>query len=139
MSVETRDGAPKAGATKSGATKSGAGLPPGLERRARQFLVHSFLYYRLDESVLSDQEFDAIAGELGELRGQHPEAALPYPELIDPALGPEASAFAIRDYPPEIVTEAFKLLHAVSAPDADFEEFVQRRGYRIRIDKAKAG
>ena len=102
-----------------------------LERRARQFLLHSFLYYRLDESVLSDQGFDKISEELRELRGRYPHMALPHAELIEPALGPEASAFAIKDYPADVVTEAFRLLHAISAPDEDFAEFVERRGYRV--------
>jgi DNA ligase-like, N-terminal NAD+-binding domain len=104
--------------------------PPALlRRRARQFLVHSFLYYRLGESVLGDEAFDRIAEELRRLRAAHPQAALPYAELLEPALGPEGSGFLIRSYPPEIVGAAFKLLYAHTRPDADFHEFVERRGY----------
>jgi hypothetical protein len=39
-----------------------------LNRRALQFLVHSFLYYRLNEPVLGDEAFDAVASELRRLR-----------------------------------------------------------------------
>ena len=32
-----------------------------LNRLIRQFLVHSYLYYRLDESLISDQQYDELA------------------------------------------------------------------------------
>ena len=100
-----------------------------LRRRALQFLVHSFLYYRLGDSVVSDKFFDEVAEELRALRAKHPKAEMPYAELIDPALGPEASGFRIRKYPPRIISTAFKLLYAATAPEVDFLEFVERRGY----------
>jgi hypothetical protein len=102
-----------------------------LQRRARQFLVHSFLYYRLGESVIGDDAFDRIAEELRRLRAAHPDAPLPHADLLEPALGPEGSGFAIRSYPPEIVTAAFKLLYATTQPEVDFHEFVERRGYAV--------
>lgn len=108
--------------------------PARLRRRARQFLVHSFLYYRLGESVISDEAFDAIAEELRRLRAEHPAAALPFAEVLDKALGPEGSGFQIRNYPPEIVSTAFKLLYAVSQPEVDFLEFVERRGYTAVLE-----
>ena len=100
-----------------------------LRQRALQFLVHSFLYYRLGESIVSDEFFDQVAEELRTLRAKHPKAEMPYAEVIEPALGPEASGFRIRNYPPRIITTAFKLLYAVTAPKVDFLEFVERRGY----------
>ena len=100
-----------------------------LRRRALQFLVHSFLYYRLGDSVVSDEFFDEVAEELRALRAKHPKAEMPYAELIDPALGPEASGFRIRKFPPRIISTAFKLLYAATAPEVDFLEFVERRGY----------
>ena len=103
-----------------------------LRQRARQFLVHSFLYYRLNESVIGDEAFDRVAGELRQLRQKHPQAELPFAELLEPALGPEGSGFQIRRYPPEVVTTAFKLLYAHQSPDEDFREFVERRGYRVK-------
>ena len=102
-----------------------------LRRRARQFLVHSFLYYRLGESVLGDEAFDRIAEELRRLHSRHPEVELPFADVLAPALGPEGSGFAIRSYPPEIVSAAFKLLYAVARPEVDFHEFVERRGYTV--------
>lgn len=104
-----------------------------LARLARQYLVHCFLYYRLNEPVLEDEEFDRIAHELRALRQAHPDAKMPYAELLDPILGPEVSGFQIRDYPPEIISTAFKLLYAVNSPPVDFVEFVERRGYKTRL------
>lgn len=101
-----------------------------LRRRAMQFLVHSFLYYQAGESLVSDQFFDRIAEELRALRKQYPKAEMPYAELIDPVLGPEASAFSIREYPPKIVSTAFKLLYANGSPATGFAEFVERHGYQ---------
>jgi hypothetical protein len=108
-------------------------VEPRLGRLARQFLVHSFLYYRLGESVISDEAFDRLAEELRTLRAGHPQARLPYAELLDPLLGPEASGFQIRAYPPEIVSTAFKVLYAATSPEVDFTEFVERRGYRAEL------
>ncbi len=102
-----------------------------LAQRARQFLVHSFVYYRLGESLIGDERFDKFTEELRTLRAAHPDAPMPYADLIDPLLGPEATGFQIRAYPPEIVTTAFKLLYAATHPALPFEEFVARRGYEV--------
>ena len=101
-----------------------------LRQRALQFLVHSFLYYRLGETVISDSFFDQIAEELRALRQKHPKAEIPHGAVIDPVLGPETSGFAIREYPPKIVSTAFKLLYATSKPTGGFNEFVEQRGYQ---------
>ncbi len=107
-----------------------------LRQLAQQFLVHSFLYYRLGESVLGDGPFDRLAEALRRLREAHPAAAMPHAKLIDPVLGPEASGHQVRDYPPEIITMAFQLLYAETHPEVPFEEFVERRGYRVSHDGA---
>lgn len=104
-----------------------------INQRARQFLVHSFLYYRLGESVVSDEFYDRIAEELRSLRNSHPKAKIPHASLIDGHLGKEASGFDIKEYPAEIISSAFKLLYAVQNPTLDFTEFVERRGYRTAV------
>jgi NAD-dependent DNA ligase len=102
-----------------------------LRQLAYQFLVHSFLYYRLGESVIEDAAFDRMADDLRRLREAHPAAAMPHANLIDPVLGPEASGHQVRDYPPEIITLSFQLLYGETHPEVEFEEFVERRGYRV--------
>ncbi|WGH21224.1 DNA ligase [Arthrobacter phage ObiToo] len=44
-----------------------------IERRRRQILVHSILYYRLDSSLIPDATYDAWAQELIRLQAEHPE------------------------------------------------------------------
>lgn len=44
-----------------------------IERRRRQILVHSVLYYRLDSSLIPDATYDAWAQELIRLQREHPE------------------------------------------------------------------
>ncbi len=105
-----------------------------LRQRALQFLVHSFLYYKLGEPAVSDGFYDRIAEELRKLREAYPDAEMPYAKFIDPALGKEGSGFAIRGYPPEIISSAFKLLYATSETEVDFVEFVERRGYQAILN-----
>jgi len=106
-----------------------------LRQRALQFLVHSFLYYKLGEPVISDLFFDQLTEELAHLRAQHPEEDMPYAEIIDPALGAEGTGFSIRTYPVPIVTAAFKLLYAMKSSEesTDFFEFAERWGYQAMI------
>lgn len=44
-----------------------------MNRRERQILVHSFLYYQMNENIISDHTFDAWSSELVELKEKHPE------------------------------------------------------------------
>lgn len=106
-------------------------IPGRMRRLGRRFLVHSFLYYRLGENLISDAAFDRLADELLALHEAHPEVELPHAAALKPALGDEASGFAIRDYPEDIVTDAFKLLYAETMPGVEFSEFVERRGYGL--------
>ncbi|UJQ86832.1 DNA ligase [Arthrobacter phage Reedo] len=44
-----------------------------IERRRRQILVHSILYYKLDRPLIEDHTYDAWAQELIRLQTEHPE------------------------------------------------------------------
>ena len=46
-----------------------------INRRRRQVLVHSVLYYRMDENLVSDSQWAAWAVELEELQKKYPEIA----------------------------------------------------------------
>lgn len=109
---------------------------PQLTRLAHQFLVHSFLYYQLNESLISDPLYDSISQALRTLRSQHPKAEIPHAKLIDKtlsAMDSTDSGYSIKtkDYPPEITTLAFQLLYQEKQPSTDFKEFVERRGFRL--------
>lgn len=44
-------------------------------RRQRQILVHSFLYYQLDTSIIEDHTFDKWCKELADWQKENPELA----------------------------------------------------------------
>ena len=46
-----------------------------ITRRRRQVLVHSVMYYELDENIISDTAWDEWAAELAKLQYEHPEIA----------------------------------------------------------------
>lgn len=46
-----------------------------ISRRRRQLTVHSFLYYQLNENIISDHTFDAWGKELVQLHEAYPEIA----------------------------------------------------------------
>lgn len=46
-----------------------------INRRRRQVLVHSFLYYRMNTTLVSDHTYDAWARELMRLQRQYPDIA----------------------------------------------------------------
>lgn len=57
-----------------------------IHRRRRQIIVHSVLYYRLDETLISDSQFDSWSIELVKLQRDYPELAM--------TVGYEAEAFS---------------------------------------------
>ena len=46
-----------------------------IARRRRQILIHSALYYRMNESIISDHVYDQWTKQLADLQQQHPAAA----------------------------------------------------------------
>lgn len=44
-----------------------------ISRRRKQILVHSIIYYRMDDNVISDNLYDEFARELRELHSKYPE------------------------------------------------------------------
>lgn len=53
-----------------------------ISRRRRQILIHSIIYYKLDESIVTDALWASWAVELEELQKRYPEIAAkaPYAE-----------------------------------------------------------
>ncbi len=105
-----------------------------LQQQVRQFLVHSFLYYQLGESIISDSQYDHLCQSLQASLAQTPEK-VPYQDLVQQALGQEGSGFSIKKYPAPIITVALHLLYqAHNENQGDFEEFVIRHGYRLESE-----
>jgi hypothetical protein len=46
-----------------------------INRRRRQILVHSIIYYSFDENIISDSQWSKWAEELVKLQQQYPEIA----------------------------------------------------------------
>lgn len=46
-----------------------------INRRRRQILVHSIIYYRMNENIISDAKWSEWAFELAELQRKYPEIA----------------------------------------------------------------
>ena len=55
-----------------------------IKQRRRQMLVHSYLYYELDENIVADSKWSKWAFELAELQKQYPEESneVEYAELF---------------------------------------------------------
>lgn len=50
-----------------------SGILELINRRRRQVLVHSYLYYKSDTSIISDFTFDTWCKELVQLHNDHPK------------------------------------------------------------------
>ena len=53
-----------------------------LNRRRRQILVHSIIYYKMDDNLISDSAWSAWATELEELQKKYPEITAAFPTKI---------------------------------------------------------
>ena len=105
-----------------------------LNRLIRQFLVHSYLYYRLDESLISDQQYDELAKKLRKsLTSRDTDANLAYKEHLGSISISEASGYSIRQYTLEIISTALHLLYQNRFKNLmSFSTFLARYGYRTK-------
>ena len=55
-----------------------------ITRRRRQILVHSVIYYRLNDNIISDQQWSEWALELENLQKEYPKLAeqVPYHDIF---------------------------------------------------------
>ena len=102
-----------------------------IQQKIRQYLVHSFLYYQLNESIISDLSYDRICIDLVRLISDNSDKnSLPFHDLVKSSLTENASGFSISKYPQEIVSAALHLLYQTSYIDSmSFETFLTRFGY----------
>lgn len=83
-----------------------------INRRTRQMIVHSYLYYRLNESVISDHTFDLWCKELCELKEKYPEIACKTPYWkIGQQFDASGSGYFINQYPTELMVDAEILVY----------------------------
>jgi NAD-dependent DNA ligase len=83
-----------------------------IRRRRRQILVHSCMYYRLNESIIPDYVYDGWARELAALHTQYPEIAsqVEFAEEFADFTGESVTGFNLPIHLPEIVATATRLL-----------------------------
>ena len=83
-----------------------------INRRERQLLVHSYIYYELDDNIISDETWSKWAFELVELREKHSDIFMlseyaSYFLTFDGSTGYDLMSGYTR---PEIVNKALYLL-----------------------------
>lgn len=109
-----------------------------LERKIRQFLVHSFLYYQLDESIIGDHEYDMLVTEIKDIIKNQEENQddYIYKSIIENSLGAEGSGFSIRKYPQEIISTSLHLLYQQKYKQTKtFEMFYKSYGYAKVVER----
>jgi NAD-dependent DNA ligase len=81
-----------------------------INRRRRQVLIHSAIYYRWNKSIIDDHTFDKWAKELADLQTAYPEIASKcvYAKEFEDFDG--SSGFDLPHHYPEVQSTALKLL-----------------------------
>lgn len=102
-------------------------------RYQRQFLVHSFLYYKIDETIWDDTTYDQCCKKMIALMGED-HVRTKYHELCLPC-GDTGSGYYIRKYPPEIESTALHILYNIKKENPKYKEtfshFLSRYGCGI--------
>lgn len=81
-----------------------------MNRRQRQILVHSCLYYRWDYNIIDDHTYDYWCKELAELIVQHPEEFKKTVYYQDYIGFDGSTGFDLPSGNPEIVSTAYHLM-----------------------------
>lgn len=84
-----------------------------IKQRRRQLLVHSYIYYELDESIISDSKWSKWAMELVELQRNYPEESKQV-EFYDMFKDWDGSSGAFLNYTQGIINCAERLLRIKS-------------------------
>lgn len=82
-----------------------------INRRRRQILVHSALYYRFNTNIIDDHTYDQWSKELAELQTQYPEIAKKCVYAKEYAEFDGSTGYFLPISNPEVVSSANKLLH----------------------------
>lgn len=90
-----------------------------IAQRQRQVLIHAFIYYELNESIVTDAQYGRWWRELTELQRSNPQIAEQSPfwkhcawisAENDTSYSFEGRGYKRDTYPPEIVNAAFRIL-----------------------------
>lgn len=83
-----------------------------IKRRRRQILVHSCMYYRLNENIVPDHVYDGWARELGDLHAKYPDIAakVEFADDFSDFIGDSVTGFNLPINKPEIIGVASRML-----------------------------
>lgn len=84
-----------------------------IRRRRRQILIHSCIYYRLNDNIIDDYKYDMWGKELGRLQTEYPEISAKVPDFYEyfKDYTPECtSGYNLPIWLPEVISKAEKLL-----------------------------
>ena len=81
-----------------------------IQQRRLQMLVHSYIYYKLDENIISDHAFNYWGHELANLQNKHPDIAsrVCYAEAFKDWTGDTGAFLPLDD--PWVINKAYQLL-----------------------------
>ena len=99
-------------------------------RLVHRFLIHSFIYYKLDDSIIEDHQYDEICIMLAGFKGSDMFREHKYYHYIK-NIDSSASGFYIDVFPKPIITTAFRLLYNRTNRYNDFEQLVTDYGYQL--------
>lgn len=84
-----------------------------ITRRRRQILVHSVIYYRMNENVISDHTFDTWSRELADLQQKYPDIAAQCERHEDFKDFDGSTGAFLPIHEPDAINSAHRLLNAV--------------------------
>ena len=82
-----------------------------IQRRRYQMLVHSYIYYEMNENIISDSQWSKWAVELAELQAKYPNIAerVIYADDFEGWDGSSGAFLTYRDKPNIVVSAQFLL------------------------------
>lgn len=82
-----------------------------INRRRRQILVHSAIYYRFNDNIIDDHTYDMWSKELAELQSWYPDIAKKCVYAKEYTDFDGSTGFHLPIHNPEIVASAQRLLN----------------------------
>lgn len=82
-----------------------------IQRRRLQMLVHSCIYYKMDQNIISDAQWSRWGTELADLQNRYPEISqqVGWAEVFEGWDGSSGAFLPLDD--PWVVNKALQLLH----------------------------
>jgi hypothetical protein len=106
-----------------------------IRQRRRQMLVHSYIYYELDDNIVSDAQWAKWAKELEQLQKNYPKESAEVEEY-EQFKDWDGSSGAFLNFGENIKTVA-KILLGIKSPSQNKIQEVKKEVKTISVPKAK--